>query len=147
MDNVDKQILLALQDQARLSMTELGKMVGLSQPAVTERVRRLEDRGIIEQYRMVVSPEKINKHSIAYLLFNTKDCDKFIAFCEDHPDVLECHRISGEYNYLLKVVSDSTRTLEAFINASTKHGFSTTLIVLSSPIERKNLVPTISEES
>lgn len=58
MDHVDKQILLYLQNQARISMTELGKSVGLSQPAVTERVKRMEESGVIQEYRTVISPEK-----------------------------------------------------------------------------------------
>ncbi len=146
MDQVDAQILSSLQKYARLSMTELGKQIGLSQPAVTERVRKLEEKGVITEYRAIVSPEKINKHSIAYLLFHTKNCGKFIEFCRNHPDVVECHRISGEYNYLIKVVSDSTRSLEAFIDASGKHGNSTTLIVMSTPIENKELVPTLLDD-
>ncbi|MED4585910.1 Lrp/AsnC family transcriptional regulator [Brevibacillus choshinensis] len=146
MDLVDKQILTALQKQGRISMTDLGKQIGMSQPAVTERVRRLEEKGVITQYRASVSAEQLNKHAVAYLLFHTKDCEKFISFCEQSPDVMECHRISGEYNYLIKVVTDSMRSLEAFINASGKHGNSTTLIVLSSPIDQKELLPTILEE-
>ncbi|QQE75070.1 Lrp/AsnC family transcriptional regulator [Brevibacillus composti] len=145
MDSVDKEILLILQEQARISMTELGKMVGLSQPAVTERVRRLEERGVIREYRAVVSPEKANKQVSAYLLFHTKRCEKFIEFCREYPDVIELHRISGQYNYLLKVVTDSMQTLESFINESGVHGDSTTLIVMSSPIEARKISPSIAE--
>ncbi len=143
MDHVDKEILIILQEQARISMTELGKMVGLSQPAVTERVRRMEEKGIIREYRAIVSPENTNKHVSAYLLFHTKRCEKFIEFCKEYPDVLELHRISGQYNYLLKVATDSMQSLEAFINASGEHGDSTTLIVMSSPIEQKKIVPSV----
>lgn len=56
MDEIDQHILYHLENQARLSMTELGKLVGLSQPAVTERVKRMEEKGIIEEYRTVISP-------------------------------------------------------------------------------------------
>ena len=142
-DQIDKQILQLLQNQARISMTELGKAVGLSQPAVTERVRRMEEKGIITQYRAIVSPEKINKQATAYLLFHTKDCGKFVQFCREFPDVVECHRISGQYNHLVKVVSDSLQSLEEAINTLGQHGDSTTLIVLSSPIVNKDLLPTI----
>lgn len=145
MDHVDKEILIVLQDQARISMTELGKQVGLSQPAVTERVRRLEERGIIKQYRAVVSPDKANKHISAYLLFHTKHCEKFIDFCNNYPDVTELHRISGQYNYMLKVVTDSLQSLESFINASGEHGDSTTMIVMSSPIEQRMINPSVIE--
>lgn len=146
MDGVDKQILLVLQEQARISMTELGRMVALSQPAVTERVKRLEEKGVIDQYRAIINPKKVNKSTTAFLLFHTKNCEKFIQFCEQSPDVVELHRISGQYNYLLKVVTECMQTLEAFINASGKHGDSTTLIVLSSPIPIKTTNPVMEEE-
>jgi Lrp/AsnC family transcriptional regulator, leucine-responsive regulatory protein len=146
MDTVDKQILLILQEQARISMTDLGKQVALSQPAVTERVKRLEEKGMIDHYRAVVNAKKINKPTTAFLLFHTKNCEKFIHFCEQSPDIVELHRISGQYNYLLKIVTESMQTLEDLINASGKHGDSTTLIVLSSPIPLKNTIPIVEEE-
>lgn len=145
MDQVDKQILLCLQSQARISMTELGKEVGLSQPAVTERVRRMEDKGVITQYRTIVSHEKIGKPIVAFLLFHTNQCDSFVEFCRSSPEVIECHRISGEYNYLLKVMTESMLLLEEFGNKSGKYGHSTTLIALSSPVDHKSLVPALSE--
>ncbi|EHB63838.1 MULTISPECIES: Lrp/AsnC family transcriptional regulator [Paenibacillus] len=146
MDRTDVQILELLQNHARLSMTELGKLIGLSQPAVTERVRKLEEQDVIIGYRAVVSTEKLNKHCMAYLLFHTKHCENFIAFCEQSNEVVECHRISGQHNYLIKVVCDSMRALEAFINQTGQFGDSTTLIVMSSPIENRVLLPSQVEE-
>ncbi|KQO17927.1 Lrp/AsnC family transcriptional regulator [Paenibacillus sp. Leaf72] len=145
MDHVDKQILFHLQNQARISMTDLGKSVGLSQPAVTERVRRLEEKGVIEEYRTIISPEKIGKPSIAYMLFQTRDCHAFLDFVHTSPDVMECHRISGQHNYLLKVMTDSTRSLEEFGNQCDKYGTYTILIVMSSPIDHKLLIPVLAE--
>ncbi|WP_409345272.1 Lrp/AsnC family transcriptional regulator [Paenibacillus sp. MBLB4367] len=145
MDHIDKQILFYLQDQARISMTELGKNVGLSQPAVTERVRRMEEKGIIEHYRTVISPEKVGKQAAAYILFRTRDCYAFLDFCRASPDVVECYRISGEHNYLLKVMTDSTRSLEEFGNQCDSYGTYTILIVMSSPIEQKFLIPSLEK--
>ncbi|WP_261301413.1 Lrp/AsnC family transcriptional regulator [Paenibacillus andongensis] len=145
MDQVDKQILYHLQNQARISMTELGKCVGLSQPAVTERVKRMEEKGIIKEYRTLISPEKIGKQAAAYILFRTRDCHAFLDFCRSSPDVVECNRISGEHNYLLKVMTDSTRSLEEFGNQCDKYGTYTILIVMSSPIEPKLLIPSLEE--
>ncbi|MEK4059180.1 MULTISPECIES: Lrp/AsnC family transcriptional regulator [Paenibacillus] len=145
MDHVDKQILFHLQSQARISMTELGKNVGLSQPAVTERVKRMEEKGIISEYRTIISPEKIGKQAAAYILFHSRDCNAFLDFCRAAPDVVECYRISGEHNYLLKVISDSTRALEEFGNQCDKYGTYTILIVMSSPIDHKFLIPSLGE--
>ncbi|MFS0576771.1 Lrp/AsnC family transcriptional regulator [Sporosarcina sp. 179-K 3D1 HS] len=141
MDELDKEILMVLQDHARISMTELGKAVALSQPAVTERVRRMEDKGIIDHYRAIVSPQKINKQISAFLLFHTKGCERFVSFCQSSPDVVELHRISGQYNFLVKLVTESLQTLEDQINAMGTYGDSTTLIVLSSPIVNKKILP------
>ncbi|UKS30938.1 Lrp/AsnC family transcriptional regulator [Paenibacillus sp. HWE-109] len=145
MDQIDKQILFHLQNQARISMTELGKCVALSQPAVTERVRRMEEKGIISEYRTIVSPEKIGKHASAYILFHSRNCTAFLEFCRSSPDVVECYRISGEHNYLLKVISDSTRSLEEFGNQCDKYGTYTILIVMSSPIDHKFVLPSLEE--
>lgn len=140
MDNVDQHILYLLQHQARISMTELGKLVNLSQPAVTERVRRLEEQGIIEGYRTIISAEKIGKLAVAYLLFHTRDCTAFLNFCRTSPEVVECHRVSGEHNYLLKIIADSTKAIETFGNQCDKYGTYTILIVMSSAFDNKGLI-------
>ncbi|MCG7382974.1 Lrp/AsnC family transcriptional regulator [Paenibacillus sp. ACRRY] len=140
MDQIDTNILFHLQNQARLSMTELGKLVGLSQPAVTERVKRLEESRVIEEYRTIISPQKIGKSSTSYLLFRTRDCHAFLDFCRSSPEVVECHRVSGEHNYLLKIMTDSIADLEAFGDRCDPFGTYTTLIAISSPIAAKNLI-------
>jgi len=145
LDHVDKQILFYLQNQARVSMTELGKCVGLSQPAVTERVRRMEEKGIIKEYRTIISPEKIGKNAAAYMLFRTRDCLGFLDFVHASPHVAECHRISGEHSYLLKVVTESTQALEEFGNQCDKYGTYTILIVMSSPIDHRFLIHSLEE--
>ncbi|QKG85559.1 Lrp/AsnC family transcriptional regulator [Kroppenstedtia pulmonis] len=141
MDQLDKQILMVLQEQARISMTELGKAVALSQPAVTERVRRMEEKGIIDHYRAIVSPKQVHKPISAFLLFHTKKCESFVAYCRDSSDVIELHRISGQYNFLVKMVAPSLQSLEDGINAMGGYGDSTTLVVLSSPIPHKHIAP------
>ncbi|MBB6671577.1 Lrp/AsnC family transcriptional regulator [Cohnella nanjingensis] len=145
MDQVDRQILLYLQDNARISMTELGKTVGLTQPAVTERVRRLEERGIIKDYRAMVAREKIGKTALAFIWFRASDCSSFHAFCQSAPEIVECHRISGEYNHLLKVVADSLPALELLENELARYGKFATSIALSSPVEYKGIVPAMPE--
>jgi Lrp/AsnC family transcriptional regulator, leucine-responsive regulatory protein len=144
MDKLDKEILLVLQEKGRISMTELGKEVALSQPAVTERVRRMEEKGIIDHYRAIVRAEKINKPITAFLLFHTKSCETFVDFCNNSDEVVELHRISGQYNFLVKVVTQTLQSLEEGINEMGTFGDSTTLIVLSSPIENNKLIPLIN---
>ncbi|RDW16040.1 AsnC family transcriptional regulator [Oceanobacillus arenosus] len=144
MDSIDEDILMRLQSDARLSMTSLGKLVGLSQPAVTERVKRLEEQEVISSYNAIVSNEKVGKSTVAFILFRTTQCNNFVEYCKKASQVIECHRISGEYNYLIKVVVESTKELELLENEIMKYGNSTTLISLSSPIENKPLIPNLS---
>ncbi|MBS8266588.1 Lrp/AsnC family transcriptional regulator [Mesobacillus boroniphilus] len=137
MDQVDFNIIHYLQEDGRMSMTELGKRVGLSIPAVKERVKRLEENGTIIGYRAVLNPNKVNKHVLAFILFDTKRCKEFREFCIQHPMVVECHRLAGQYSYLVKVLADSVEILEDFIDASMQYGHPSTLINLSSPVEFK----------
>ncbi|GGO04646.1 Lrp/AsnC family transcriptional regulator [Saccharibacillus kuerlensis] len=141
MDSVDKDILIQLQQDARLSMTEIGRRVGLSQPAVAERVKRLEEQGVIEHYRTVIAGDKVGKAAVAFILFRTTQCLDFVEFCRNSAQVVECHRISGEYNYLVKIVVESNSDIEQFENESMRYGSSTTLVSLSSPIGCKTLLP------
>lgn len=140
MDEIDKSILIEMQQNARISVTELGKKIGLSTPATNERLRKLEDREVITGYRAVINPEKINKHVTAFILYDTKNCKEFREFCMKHPCVIECHRLAGQFSYLVKVVTESVHTLEDFIDQSMVYGQPSSLINLSSPVSYKVMV-------
>ncbi|CAM3192179.1 Lrp/AsnC family transcriptional regulator [Sporolactobacillus spathodeae] len=141
MDEIDFNILSELQENARLTMIELGRKVGLTSPTVTERVRRLEEQGVIKQYTTQVSAEKLGRHVTAYILMEPKDCKQYVQFAASHPDVIECHRIAGMYSYLTKVVTETVHTLEAYIDSCLTLGKPTTLIVLSSPVANSPIQP------
>ncbi|WP_404469655.1 Lrp/AsnC family transcriptional regulator [Sutcliffiella horikoshii] len=140
MDEIDQSILRHLQENARMSMTELGKRVGLSTPATNERVKKLEDKEVIKGYRAIVDPEKLDKNVTAFILFDTKQGKKFRDFCREHSVVVECHRLAGQYSYLVKVVAESVKELEDFIDATLPFGEPSTLIKLSSVVEFKPVV-------
>ncbi|TDQ40706.1 Lrp/AsnC family transcriptional regulator [Aureibacillus halotolerans] len=141
MDSTDAKILKLLQTNARRTIADIGKLINMTQPAVKERVRKLEEKGVISSYGASLSPSKLGKETTAFVLFQTNSCEKFIDFCESHPDVIDLHRISGQHNYLVKVVTESTRSLDEFTDACGQFGFSTSLIVLSTPFEHKPLLP------
>lgn len=146
MDQVDVDILNILQTDARIKIVDLSRKINMTQPSVKERMTKLEEKGIIDSYRAVISPYKVGKESTSFIMFQTSWCDDFIAFCEKAPEVVELHRISGQYNYLLKVVTNSMAELDRFTNSCASFGHSTALIVLNSPIEHKALVPEQIEE-
>ncbi|RKL64854.1 AsnC family transcriptional regulator [Salipaludibacillus neizhouensis] len=141
MDEIDHQIIMLLQKDSKTSMTHLGKQISLSQPAVTERVRKLEEKSIIEGYKAVVNRKKINKSITGFLLFQAKNCTDFVSYCEEVEDVLEIYRISGQYNFLVKIVAETLEDLESLVNDLGRYGESTTLVVLSTPIENRPIVP------
>ncbi|MFC3625996.1 winged helix-turn-helix transcriptional regulator [Vogesella amnigena] len=108
LDRTDLKILQHLQANARISMTELADKVGLSTTPCTERVRRLERDGVIEGYHARLNPQALGASLLVFveIKLSAKSGDIFDAFrreVQKLPDVLECHLVSGEYDYLLKV--------------------------------------------
>ncbi|TDL76163.1 Lrp/AsnC family transcriptional regulator [Peribacillus frigoritolerans] len=137
MDPTNRQILNILQADGRVSMTVLGKKVSLSVPAVTVRVRKLEDQGIIKGYKAEIDNVKIDKPVQAFVLMKTHRCKAFREFCRENPLVIECHRLTGEYSYLVKIVTKSYELLEGFIDSSMEYGEPLTMMNLSSPVSNK----------
>lgn len=141
MDAIDYRILSALHDNARVSVSELSRKIAMSQPAVTERMRKLEEQGAIKGYKAKLAPDKLGKHATAFILFKTGNCADFERFCEGNPAIVDLYRLGGEYNYLLKAHAESTEALERLVKACSALGFSTTHVVLSARFEDKGLVP------
>jgi Lrp/AsnC family leucine-responsive transcriptional regulator len=140
LDNVGWHILRELQENARLSFSELGRRLKLSTPAVAERVRRMEEAGIIKGYRAEVDTEKLGLPITAFVRLNVVSRAvnvKVIALAEDSPEVLECHRLTGNDCFIMKIVVPSVAHLESFIDRLASHGTPTTTIVLSSPVTRQ----------
>jgi Lrp/AsnC family transcriptional regulator, leucine-responsive regulatory protein len=140
LDGTGWQILQALQQNARLSYSELGQRVGLSSPAVAERVRRMEDAGIISGYYAEINVAKIGFPITAVIRMSPSPgerCTRFTASVQDIPEVLECHRVTGSDSLVMKVVASSVEHLEELIDGLSAHGQLTTSIVLSSPVTRR----------
>ncbi|ALC85317.1 MULTISPECIES: Lrp/AsnC family transcriptional regulator [Bacillaceae] len=140
MDQIDKEIVKELQINAKISMKELAEVVHLSSPAVIERVRKLEEQQVIEGYHAQVDVKKMDRPISAIILFESKDCKALSNFCHNHPDVLECYRVAGEISYIVKLATNSVKSLEKFIDASMLYGTPSTNIVLSS-YENKVIEP------
>lgn len=139
LDATGWRILDALQDNARMPFSELGRRVGLSAPAVTERVRRMEDAGLITGYRVQLGLEKLGFPITAVIRVAAPEekCARLKAFAESRAEVLECHHVTGADAYMLKVIASSMKHLESVIEAIAKHGGTpATSVVLSSPVDR-----------
>jgi Lrp/AsnC family leucine-responsive transcriptional regulator len=133
LDDTGWQLLQALQEDARLSFAELGRMVGLSPPAVAERVRRMEDAGIITGYRAQVNPEKIGLPLMALIALTTtpQQYPQVIALINGLPEVLECHHVTGNCSFSIKAIASSMSHLEGLIGQLSRYGQTSTSIVLS----------------
>lgn len=120
LDRLGKNILQELQRDARISNTELARRINLSPPATLTRVKRLEEEGFIQSYAAIVNRQKAGYDLLCFIsvslqLHDTDQVTGFIKIIQEMPEVLECHHITGEYDYLLKVVTRDTEGLEDFL--------------------------------
>lgn len=142
-DAYNRKILMELQYDGRISYTELGKKVGLTGPAVKERVHKLEEAGVIKGYRVRLDLSKLGYTMTAIINFkmNPGSIRKFIDELAHIPEVMEVNRITGGDNMIIKVALKETRHLEKLINRFIEYGVPTTSIVLSTPIQDKVMDP------
>ncbi|HEX8734642.1 MAG TPA: Lrp/AsnC family transcriptional regulator [Pyrinomonadaceae bacterium] len=139
MDSIDWKILKELQTDARVSYAELGRRVGLTTPAVIERVRKLEDAGIITGYRAEIDAAKVGLPITAFIRMSITGVDysHIIEVAENAPEVLECHRGTGGDSFIMKVAVSNVEHLQNLIDRLTPYGITTTSIVLSSPVKSR----------
>jgi Lrp/AsnC family leucine-responsive transcriptional regulator len=142
LDDVGWAILELLQADARISFSALGRRVGLSAPAVTERVRKLEDAGIITGYHAAVDASRIGRPIAAIIrLGNPGDRSELVVErVKDMPEVLECNRITGHEAFVFKVAVATVEHLEQVIGQLEPYGITTTSIILSTPVTRRILL-------
>jgi Lrp/AsnC family leucine-responsive transcriptional regulator len=140
-DATDWALLEALQDDARLSYTELGRRVGLSSPAVAERVRRLEDAGIVQAYRAELRLPNIGLPVMAFvrIRYPSGDYGPIRRAIEAERSILECHHVTGEDCFVAKVATGSMAELEAVVGRLAKLGGTTTSVVFSTILERRQI--------
>jgi DNA-binding Lrp family transcriptional regulator len=120
LDSTDKLILQILQEEGRLSNAELAGRVSLSPPATHARMRRLEEEGYIHGYAALLDREKAGFDMLCFVqislqLHQPQQVEAVRAAIREMPEVLECHHITGEYDYLLKVVIHNRKDLERFV--------------------------------
>jgi Lrp/AsnC family leucine-responsive transcriptional regulator len=135
-DPVNLQILRELQANPRLTMTELGRRVGLSSPAATERVRRLEETKVIRGYHLEVNPAALGLPIAAYIRIrpNSGQLPRIAELARDIPEIVECHRVTGEDCFVLKVCLPSLDQLDRVLDSFLLYGTTTTSLIQSSPV-------------
>ena len=143
LDEVSWHILRELQINARISFAELGRRVGLSSPAVAERVRRLEEAGVITGYHAALDLSKVGQPITAVVLVgNPGDrSDQMLVLLAEMPEILECHRITGNESFVMKLAVSSVEHLEQVIRQIEPYGRTTTSLILSSPVPKRLIAP------
>jgi len=141
LDRTNLQLLAELQADARLSQAELGRRVGLSAPAVAERLTRLERDEVITGYRAEVSPAALGYAFGAVLRIRPapRQIPKVADVARETPEVVECHRVTGEDCFWMKLHVRSVGHLEQVIDRFTPYGQTTTSIIQSSPVPRRGV--------
>jgi Lrp/AsnC family leucine-responsive transcriptional regulator len=143
LDSLGWKLLAELQADARISFAELGRRVGLSTPAVAERVRRMEDEGIIRAYRAEIDPSSVGLPITAFIRISIVGnvLAKLTERVHSMPEIVECHRGTGEDSFILKVNVVSVEHMKDVIDRLTPFGTTSTSLVLESLIERNELSP------
>jgi len=138
-DQTDMRILEVLQQDGRASYAELAQAVSMSASAVTERVRRLEDSGVITGYSAVVDPERLGLGVTAFvrLRYPTGNYKPFLDLLATKPETIEAHHVTGEDCFVLTVLGHSMRHLEATTGRIGGLGAVTTSVVYSSPLKSR----------
>ncbi|MGH2442937.1 MAG: Lrp/AsnC family transcriptional regulator [Chloroflexota bacterium] len=135
-DRINLRILHELRADPRQTMAQLGRGIGMSSPAVTERVRRLEETGVITGYRLDINPAALGLPITVYIRVrpNAGQLGKIAELAQRITEVAECHRITGEDCFILKVHIPAMEQLDRILDRFLQYGTTTTSIIQSSPV-------------
>ncbi|GLZ30736.1 AsnC family transcriptional regulator [Lentzea sp. NBRC 105346] len=145
LDDLDWKILAFLQEDGRMTFTELAKRISLSAPAATERVRRLESLGVITGYAAVVDPQRLGLpiESIVRVRVRSLDTPRFRSHILALPQIRDADHVTGDDCWLLRVVCRSMVELEQLVEEAQRYGDTTTSLVFSSAVRNRPVVISI----
>lgn len=138
LDKKDRQILMALQHDARQSLSALGKQIGLSQPAMSERVKKLEDAGVIAGYaaRINLAAVGLGLQAVVRVRTTHEHIQRYVKLFQTLPEVLDAVRVTGEDCFVVRCAFGQPADLERVVDALAMHGSVSTALVLSHPVSK-----------
>jgi Lrp/AsnC family leucine-responsive transcriptional regulator len=139
-DDIDKRIMQLLQHNARMSISQISKEISMSQPSVKERILKLEEKKIISEYSTTFDLNNLNRGMTTFILLKTEHCQELVDFCNRAKEVTDLSRISGEYNYLIKVQTATIENLAEFQDSLIKLGPSKSHISMKNILENRVLL-------
>jgi Lrp/AsnC family transcriptional regulator, leucine-responsive regulatory protein len=139
LDVIDAHILRALVDDARISIADLARSVGLSPPSISERIKRLEEVGVIEGYTLTINPKALGLPIAAWLRIRPipGQLQKVADILRGLPEIVECDRITGEDCFIARAHLPSVESLEKLIDQVIPYAMTNTSIIQSSPVKRR----------
>lgn len=142
-DSLNWKILKCLQQNSRMSNVEIGKHVGMSSPAVNERIKKMEDAEIIQGYTTFVSPFEVGYQLKALITLRAfmGMLKPFLQKVKTYDEVINCYRITGDENIVMEVVLKNQKHLETFIDQLISYGETKTQIVLSHVVKHSEMKP------
>lgn len=143
LDRIGRKILAVLQDDARQSLTRIGQVVGLSAPAVAERIKKLEEAGILLGYHASVDPAAVGRTVGAFIELSTetRHYPAVQRLAADSPEIIACHHISGGASFLIHVRVTDVAALESLVTRLSPYGQTRSSIVLSTPVDKRDRIP------
>lgn len=141
LDTVNRRLLRELDREPRITMSALARRVGMSAPAVSERIQRLERAGVITGYRVNISPAALGLPVTAFVRVRPTagQLPKIAELAQETPEISECHRISGEDCFLIKVHAAAIEDLEKTLDSFLAYGQTITSIVVATPVPPRTL--------
>lgn len=146
MDGIDRKLLELLQKNSRMTISDLSAELSLSRPSITERVQRLQERGVIEEFTTRVSLAGVGREIL--LIIQVSALKVSIAEFEDmvkkQEEIIECHRVTGEVSYFIKAAVSNMNNMRVLIDQLIPYGQINTSTVLASPVSYRYIVPMLS---
>ncbi|MEX1377629.1 MAG: Lrp/AsnC family transcriptional regulator [Eubacteriales bacterium] len=147
MDSIDVQIINILQKNSRTSIKQISEKVMLSAPSVKERINKMIASGLIREFTTVLEPKMLNKNLTAFMFLTLKrpeENHKFLDFIQKESEILACHYLTGDFDYMLQIVTSSTQRLEellSLIKRTQEVAKTRTVIALSTIKEKHSVIP------
>jgi len=148
MDKVDIQLLKILQKDGRITISDLSKKLALSRPSVSERLLRLQEKGIIVEFSARISPAKLGRETLLFIQISELkgDAQTFEDFIKTVEDIIECHRVTGPISYTIKAAVSGIDGMRKLVDRLIPYGTINTSVILASPVPFRHLLPMEEED-
>ncbi len=143
MDDIDMKLLDLLQDNSRISITELSKLVNLSRPSISARIKKMEDEGIIENFTVITNPEKIGREHIFFIEASEikTEAEEFEKILKEIEAITEIYMVAGKNNYILKGSTKDMDSMDDLLQKLMQYSRIETSMVIKTKMRRQNVKP------